>query len=49
MNQIIQAHWDVIQDHHPQAELALLTDQDNALLTFAAAGNENPSVESFLG
>ena len=49
MNQIIQAHWDIIEDHHPQAELALLFDQDNPLLTFAAAGNEEPSVLSFQG
>jgi hypothetical protein len=49
MNQIIQAHWDIIQNHHPQAEVALLTDQDNALLTFAAAGNEDPSTLSFQG
>jgi beta-galactosidase len=49
MNQLIQAHWQIIQDHHPQADLALLTDQDNAFLTFAAAGNEDPSTLSFQG
>jgi len=49
MNQIIQSHWDVIEDHHPVAEVALLTDQDNALLTYAADGNETPSTQSFQG
>jgi len=48
-NAIIQAHWDVIKDFHPQTEVALLTDQDNALLTFAAQGNEEPSTSSFQG
>ena len=48
-NQLIQAHWDIIKDHNPQPEVALLTDQDNALLTFAASGNENPSTLSFAG
>ncbi len=48
-NAIIQAHWDVIKDFHPRAEVALLTDQDNALLTYAAQGNEEPSTASFQG
>lgn len=49
MNEIIQAHWDVIREHHPKTELALLTDQDNALLTFAASGKEDASTLSFRG
>jgi hypothetical protein len=48
-NAIIQAHWDIIKDFHPRAEVALLTDQDNAILTYAAQGNEEPSTSSFLG
>ncbi len=49
MNQLIQAHWDIIQDHLPKPEIALLTDQDNALLTFAASGKEDASTLSFRG
>jgi len=48
-NAIIQAHWDVIRNFHPRTEVVLLTDQDNALLTFAAQGNEEPSTASFQG
>ena len=48
-NAIIQAHWDLIRDFHPRAEVALLTDPDNALLTYAAQGNETPSTSSFRG
>ena len=48
-NSIIQAQWDIIKDFHPRAEVALLTDQDNALLTYAAQGNEDPSTSSFRG
>jgi beta-galactosidase GanA len=48
-NAIIQAHWDVIRDFHPQTEVGLVTDQDNALLTFAAQGDEEPSTSSFQG
>ncbi|HTS71592.1 MAG TPA: beta-galactosidase [Terriglobia bacterium] len=46
---VIQAHWDIIRDFHPRAEVALLTDLDNALLTYAAQGDEEPSTSSFLG
>jgi beta-galactosidase len=48
-NHIIQEHWDIIKDWRPKPEVAILTDQDNAILTFAAAGNENPSTASFRG
>jgi beta-galactosidase len=48
-NRLIQAHWEIIKDHCPQPEVALLTDQDNAILTYAAGGNEDPSTLSFQG
>ena len=48
-NALIQAHWDIIRNFKPRAEVALLTDLDNALLTYAAQGNEDPSTSSFLG
>jgi beta-galactosidase len=48
-NALIQEHWDIIKDWRPQAEVALLTDQDNAILTYAMGGNESASTESFLG
>lgn len=48
-NAIIQAHWDIIRDFHPHVEVAVLTDQDNAFLTYAAQGNEDPSTSSFRG
>jgi beta-galactosidase len=46
---LIQAQWDIIKNHLPRPEIAILTDQDNALLTFAAQGNEDPSTKSFQG
>ncbi len=46
---LMQAHWDVLQDHLPKPEVAILTDQDCALLTFAMSGQEDPSTESFRG
>jgi hypothetical protein len=48
-NRLIQAHWDVIKDHKPKPEVAILFDQDNSLLTFAMSGNEEASTESFRG
>ena len=48
-NRLIQAHWDIIQDYKPKPEVAILFDQDNALLTFAMSGNEDASTESFRG
>lgn len=48
-NRLIQTHWNIIQDYRPQPQVAILTDQDNALLTYAAAGDENPSTASFQG
>ena len=48
-NRLIQAHWDIIESYRPKADVAILFDQDNPLLTFAMAGNEDPSTESFRG
>lgn len=48
-NALIQAHWDIIKNHLPRPEVAILTDQDNALLTFAAHGSEDLSTKSFQG
>jgi len=48
-NRIIQEHWDLIRDWLPKPEVALLFDQDNALLTYAAQGHEGPSTSSFQG
>jgi hypothetical protein len=48
-NRIIQAHWDVIENYAPKPEVAILFDQDNSLLTFAMAGNEDASTDSFRG
>ncbi len=48
-NRLIQAQWDIIEGYRPKAEIAILFDQDNPLLTFAMAGNEDPSTESFRG
>jgi beta-galactosidase GanA len=48
-NRLIQAHWDIIKDHRPKPEVAILFDQDNALLTFAMSGNEEVSTDSFRG
>jgi len=48
-NQLIQAHWDIIKDYQPRPQVAILTDQDNAILTYAIAGNEDASTASFTG
>jgi len=48
-NRLIQAHWDVIKNHRPKPEVAILFDQDNALLNFAMSGNEEASTQSFSG
>ena len=48
-NRLFQAHWDIIKDYKPKAEVAMLFDQDNALLTYAMAGDEDPSTLSFRG
>ena len=48
-NHLIQAHWDILKDYQPKPQVALLLDQDNSILTFAMAGNEDASVQSFRG
>jgi beta-galactosidase GanA len=48
-NHLIQTHWDIIKDYQPGAEVAILTDQDNGFLTYAMAGREDVSTESFRG
>lgn len=48
-NRLIQANWDVIKDFQPTAEIAILFDQDNALLAYAMSGNEEASTNSFRG
>ncbi len=48
-HRLIQSQWDIIKEYKPQAEVAVLVDIDNALLTFAMAGNEDASVKSFTG
>ena len=48
-NRLIQAHWDILRDYQPRPEVAILTDQDNAILTYAMAGKEDVSTESFRG
>jgi len=48
-NRLIQAHWDILKDYAPKPDVALLLDQENSILTFAMAGNEDASVQSFRG
>jgi beta-galactosidase GanA len=46
---LIQEHFDLIRNFKPQPAVALLTDPDSALLTYAANGMEEPSTNSFRG
>jgi hypothetical protein len=48
-NRLLQMHWDILKDFRPQPRVALLTDQDNALLAYAMSGNEDASTQSFQG
>ncbi len=48
-NSLIQRHWDLLKSYQPKPQVAILFDQDNALLTYAMAGKEDPSTESFRG
>ncbi len=48
-NRLIQQNWDIIRNHRPKPDVAVLTDPDCALLTYAANGTEEPSVNSFRG
>jgi beta-galactosidase GanA len=48
-NQLIQAHWDLIQEFRPKPRVAILFDYDNTLLAYAMSGNEDVSTASFQG
>jgi len=48
-NQLIQAHWDLIQEFRPKPRVAILFDYDNTLFAYAMSGNEEVSTESFRG
>jgi beta-galactosidase len=48
-NRLIQARWDLLKDYRPHPEVAILFDQDNALLTFVGNANEDPSTHSAAG
>lgn len=48
-NRLIQANWDIIRNYRPQPEVAILFDQDNAILSYAMSGDENVSTQSFRG
>lgn len=45
----IQRRWELLREYRVRPEIALLYDQDNALLTFAMSANETPSTQSFAG
>ena len=38
-----------MRDYQPRPEVGILTDQDNAILTYAMAGKEDVSTQSFRG
>ena len=46
---LIEAHWGIIKDYKPKTDVAILFDQDNALLTYAMAGEEDASTLSHQG
>jgi beta-galactosidase GanA len=47
---LIQAQWgSVVRNFHPRPQIAILYDQDNALLTFAMTGNEKNSIDAISG
>ena len=48
-NRLIQERWELLRDYRPQPEVAILFDQDNALLTFAGDVTEEPSMHSAAG
>jgi beta-galactosidase len=48
-NRLIQAHWDILEEYRPMPQVAILTDQDNGILTYAMAGSEDVSTQSFRG
>jgi beta-galactosidase len=48
-NRLIQAHWDILEEYRPTPQVAILTDQDNGIMTYAMAGSEDVSTQSFRG
>ncbi len=46
---IQQVYADILKNYRPRTNVALLHDQDNALLTYAMSGDESPSTLSFRG
>src|ERR1035438_2965155 len=47
---LIQTQWGaVIRNFHPKPKVAILYDQDNALLTFALTGSEKSSIDAISG
>jgi beta-galactosidase len=48
-NRLIQAHWDILKDYRPKPQVAILFDQDNAILTFAMSAGEEPCTASAKG
>jgi len=48
-NRLIQSCWDILKEYRPRPKVAILTDQDNALLAYAMSGNEEASTQSFRG
>jgi beta-galactosidase GanA len=49
MARLINDQWDIIEEHRPEARVALLFDSDIPLMCFAMDGDEGPSVESHVG
>lgn len=49
VKRLIQSQWDILKDYRVKPDVAILTDQDNAILTYAMSGNETASTESFRG
>ena len=48
-NRLIQERCDLLKDYRPHPEVAILFDQDNALLTFVGNATEDPSMDSAAG
>jgi beta-galactosidase len=48
-NRLIQARWEVLKNYRPDSQVAIVFDQDNALLTFAGNAKETPSTQSVAG
>jgi beta-galactosidase GanA len=48
-NRFIQARWALLEHYRPKPQVAILFDQDNAILTFAGNAKEEPSTQSASG